>query len=314
MRILVTGGTGFIGGYVVQVALHRGHDVVVLSRSTPPPDWNRLTHLKAVRHDLSGDTLRLGALSVDAVIHLAASFRGTRSEQHRAAIGGTQALLEAMRPAGIKKLVGISSIAVLDYASIEPLSLINEQSSICRDEHAMGLYATLKVLQEVLFAEFAKEHGCQCITIRPGLVYDHKRLSSAHAGLLGRRMRLLADHDGEVPVAEALSVAHAIVNAAETDIPSGEIIHLVDDKLPSQREYLAALRQRKELPPGGVLVPWRVLHKLAGAARGLSSIVCASRKLPQVLLAHDFAARMKPFRFSNAKAKRLLSWAPKGFS
>jgi nucleoside-diphosphate-sugar epimerase len=174
----------------------------------------------------------------------------------------------------------------------------------------MGIYAAMKLEQEKLFKAFAREPGIHCVILRPGLVYDDKRLIDARAGIIKGPLRLMAVHQGEVPTAEVTGVARAILNAVELDPAGGEIIQLVDDNLPGQREYIAALRRRGILPAGGIPVPWRALAAMAWSLRTLSRLAGRGSGLPEVLLRQGFAARLKPFRYSNAKAKRLLRWVP----
>jgi nucleoside-diphosphate-sugar epimerase len=81
MKILVTGGTGFLGSHLVRALVHRGDRVVVLTR--PGSDWRRLASVarEIVRHELSGDLERAFAAHgpIEAVIHTATCY-GRRGE------------------------------------------------------------------------------------------------------------------------------------------------------------------------------------------------------------------------------------------
>jgi hypothetical protein len=105
-------------------------------------------------------------------------------------------------------------------------------------------------------------------------------------------------------------LANAILKAAEIDLPNSNVIHLVDDALPSQRDYLAGLRRRGLIPDGGVPLPWRVMSGLAGMVQLGPTALGLGGKLPEAVLPRAFAARLKPFRFSNARATQLLGWQP----
>lgn len=313
MKVLITGSSGFIGDYVVREAVARGHSVVALTRSgrTNAPD--QAPSVKWLRCDLgSAEVLKLEELGIDAVIHLAAGLSGSVEEQYRSTVVGTRKLLDAMRRAGVKRLVGISSIAVLDYARIPALSLIDENMETPAPDTRMGTYAAMKLEQEKLFAAFGGESGNCCAILRPGLVYDDERLIGAHAGVIKGPLRLIAAHGGQVPTVEVTGLARAILTACEQDAACGEVIHFVDDNLPGQAEYLAGLRRRGILSPGGIRVPWRLLAALASALRTIFRVAGQEGRLPEVFLRHGFAARLKPFRYSNDKAKRVLGWVPTG--
>ena len=310
MKILVTGASGFIGGHAVREALLRGHRVIALSRSSAPPDSFGLDS-QQLAHDLSTDReLDLGAMGIDVVVHLAASLSGSAVEQHRSTVRGTEKLLAAMKRAGIRALVGVSSIAVLDYVGAAPMSVIDESNPLCRNEQETSTYAAIKARQEKLFAAFAAEPGNRCVILRPGLVYDETHLIDAHAGILKGPLRLLVTHEGEVPVVSVAGVACAILGAVERDIASGQVIHLVDTDLPQQQAYLAGLRRRGLLAAGGIAVPWATMRDLTTTAYRIAAAAGLRGKLPEALLPQSFAGRMKPFRYSNAKAAQFLGWVP----
>ena len=310
MKILVTGASGFIGGYVVREAIARRHDVIALTRSRPASEPDLAPSIEWLQCDL-GDmkASKLERLGIDAVIHLAASLSGSAEEQYRSTVVATRHLLDAMKQAGISRLVGISSIAVLDYAHLPAMTVIDENVKIS-DGSETGTYTEMKLEQEKLFAAFASEHGARCAVLRPGLVYDSERLISARAGIIKGPLCLVAYHGGKAPTVEVMELAKAILNACERDVPDGEIIHLVDDNLPSQREYLEGLRRRGTLPAWGIPVPWRLLAAMAGSLRMLFRLAGQEARLPEAFRRQGFAARFKPFRYSNEKAKRLLGWIP----
>ncbi len=313
MKILVTGASGFIGGYVMREAMARGHRVAGLCRAGPADIPGGALSVEWLQCDLRDMELaKLTGVGIDVVIHLAAGLSGSADEQHRATVVATARLLDAMRQAGIKRLVGISSIAVLDYTRMPALSLIDESAATPAHSSGMGTYAAMKLEQEKLFAAFGGESGNCCVILRPGLVYDNDRLIGAHAGIIKGPFRLIAAHGGQVPTVEVTGLARAILTACEQDAACGEVIHFVDDNLPGQAEYLAGLRRRGILSSGGIRVPWRFLAALASALRTIFRVAGQEGRLPEVFLRHGFAARLKPFRYSNDKAKRVLGWAPTG--
>jgi len=311
MKILVTGATGFIGGYVIREALKRGHQVVAAVRAVPDKSWSGAAGLDVLKWDLNEcGVTPLAGMGIDAVIHLAAALSGSAEEQSLATVQGTENLIKGMREAMVHRLVGISSIAVLDYEAVPDLALIDESVGTCRDTTGMGLYAALKLKQEQLYSAFGSEPGNWCVILRPGLVYNEERLIPAHAGLIKGALHLLVDHAGEVPVVAVEGTARAILDAVETRIASGEIIHLVDNQLPTQSAYRSGLRKRGLLVKDGPVLSWKFLALLASLLRCLMQVAGLRRKLPEALMPHSFAARMKPFRYSNDKAVRLLGWTP----
>ena len=120
MRVAVTGGTGFIGGYVVAALCAAGHTPRCLVR--PTSDTSRIAHLpfeRAPGDVLDADAVRALVAGCDAVIHLAlsAGWDQMRTEAQlqrllRTSEQGTRNVLDAARAAGNLRVVFVSSVAV----------------------------------------------------------------------------------------------------------------------------------------------------------------------------------------------------------
>jgi nucleoside-diphosphate-sugar epimerase len=310
MKILVTGASGFIGQVVLYELLKREHRVIALVRSAPDR-WSNLKNLEVIQSDLlQAERLDLRDRGIDVAVHLAATVtKRPAGEQFEDTVTGTVNLLSAARRAGIRRIVGIGSIAVLDYRAVPPMTVIDEQVARS-DGMEMGDYAASKLQQETLFVAFGNESGNSCTILRPGLIYDKSRLGAAHAGIIKGRLSLLVSHRGEVPTIQVDGLARAIANATEIQLDGCNVMHLVDDHLPGQSEYIAGLRRRGLLPPITIVIPWRALQGLCAFTRTTLAAIGLCRKLPEFFLARNFSARLEPFRFSNTKATRLLHWTP----
>ena len=312
MKMLVSGAAGFIGAPLIDELLKRGHSVIALVRSSVPQRWSQLANLEIMRLDLrERAALSLKDKSIDVVVHLAAATRGPPDKQVEDTVMSTANLLSAVRDAGIRRLVGISSLAILDCRAAPPLSVIDERTPIA-DDRSVSSYAAAKIRQERLFVEFAHNVGNSCSILRPGLVYDQTRITPGHAGVIRAHVGILVSHRGEVPAVEVHSLAAAIANAAEEALVGCEVMHVVDDHLPNQSVYLAALRRRGLLPRTTLTVDWRLLQAVCGIAASVLGWGGFGDRAPDVLQPKSFAVRLKPFRFSNSKAKRLLQWVPAG--
>jgi nucleoside-diphosphate-sugar epimerase len=120
MRVAVTGGTGFIGGYVVDALCRAGHTPRCLVR--PTSDTSRIAHLpfeRAPGDVLDADAVRALVTGCDAVIHLALSagwdqMRTAAQLQRllRTSEQGTRNVLDAASAAGNLRVVFVSSVAV----------------------------------------------------------------------------------------------------------------------------------------------------------------------------------------------------------
>ena len=111
MNVLVTGGTGFVGGHLARRLAAEGTNVRVASRSVPRRLPAGATHVAADVTDPS--SLRDALTGVDAVVHLAAIIveRGLQTFE-RVNHQGTRNVIEAMRDAGVARLVHMSALGV----------------------------------------------------------------------------------------------------------------------------------------------------------------------------------------------------------
>src|SRR6185436_4051308 len=107
MKVLVTGGSGFVGRHVVPRLQSEGFDVVALSRH----GTGARRGVDVVRGDVGDLSSLIAALEgVDAVLHLVAIIT-ERGEQtfERVNVSGTNNVLEAMRARGVERLVHLSA-------------------------------------------------------------------------------------------------------------------------------------------------------------------------------------------------------------
>ncbi len=109
-RILaVTGGTGFVGGHLLRVARAAGWEIRALTRGWRPPEDGIAWIEGALDQPESLAALCDGA---DAVVHIAGLINAaTRAGFEAVNVGGTIAMIEAARTAGVRRFVHISSLA-----------------------------------------------------------------------------------------------------------------------------------------------------------------------------------------------------------
>ena len=128
MRFLITGGAGFLGSALANRLANAGHNVGVLDDLSAGDPARLDSKVSFTRGDVS-DVPRLWTLlqGVDCVYHLAARVLVPESilyprEYNAVNVGGTVAVMEAMRDAGVKRVVLTSSGAVYGEQQVQPVS------------------------------------------------------------------------------------------------------------------------------------------------------------------------------------------------
>jgi len=164
MRLLVTGGAGYVGSVVAAQLIQAGHDVTVLDNlSTGHADAVQ-SGARFVQGDVRGDTATVLAGGIDAVLHFAAKSLVPESVAEPGLywgqnLGGSLALLEAMRTAGVTSIVFSSTAAVYG----EPESIPVEETAPPRPTNP---YGASKVAVDTALAEYARMHRFAAVSLR----------------------------------------------------------------------------------------------------------------------------------------------------
>lgn len=106
--LAVTGGTGFIGQHLLSTALAAGYDVRALTRGWKPPE-DEIAWVDGAL-DRSDSLVKL-ASGADAIIHIAGLISGSKAAFETVNVGGTAAMIDAARKAGVRRFIHISSLA-----------------------------------------------------------------------------------------------------------------------------------------------------------------------------------------------------------
>ncbi len=166
MRVLVTGGAGYIGSVITEELLEAGHSVVVYDSLVK--GHMEAIHPEAVfvQAELAKDTLRrvLEEQQIEAIIHMAAFSLVPESVTHPETyfennVSGSLGVVEAMIQAGVKRLV-FSSTAAL-YGEQEQMPIVEEAQT-----QPTNPYGASKLIVEQMLPWLAQAHGLTCTSLR----------------------------------------------------------------------------------------------------------------------------------------------------
>jgi len=164
LRLLVTGGAGYIGSVVAAQLLGAGHEVVVLDDLSTGHRAGVPGGAEFTVGDIRKDAAKVLADGVDAVLHFAARSLVGESvaypDQYWSAnLGGSVALLEAMREAGVRRIVFSSTAAVYG----DPASVPIRETAPPLPSNPYGM---TKVAVDTVLTEYARMHGMAAVSLR----------------------------------------------------------------------------------------------------------------------------------------------------
>ena len=166
MKILVTGGAGYIGSHVVKMLGEKGHDITVYDNLSTGHDW-ALLYGRLIRGDLADRGLlekTVKQLGPDAVIHFAASIQVEESVRkpllyYRNNVANTLNLLESVADSGVKYFIYSSTAAVYGIPEKIP---VDEDAPLA----PINPYGASKVMIERVLADVARAADFTYVALR----------------------------------------------------------------------------------------------------------------------------------------------------
>jgi nucleoside-diphosphate-sugar epimerase len=319
--ILITGANGFVGPRVVQSLLNLGYrNLRCFVRST-----SNLTEIEQLTRRQSearievqrGNLLSLSdciAATKDAAIvfHLAAG-RGEKSfpDAFLNSVVTTRNLLEAtLVHKCLRRFVNISSFAVYDNMARRRSVLLDETCPLEQPAHRRGeAYCFAKVKQDDIVMDYGQRFSIPHVIVRPGYVYGPgKQAITGRVGIDTFGVFLHLGGSNTIPFTYVENCADAIALAGVTPGVDGEIFNVVDDELPSSRQFLR-LYKKNVKPFRSFYVPHIVSYALCRLWEWYSA--WSEEQLPPVFNRSRWYTNWRKTRYSNLKLKARLGWTPK---
>jgi nucleoside-diphosphate-sugar epimerase len=319
--ILVTGSNGFIGAKVTETLLEYGFRKL---RCFVRPSsqlgrleavLNRYSHARSIdiiRGDLlSKEDCRQATEGVAVILHLAAgfekSFAGAFMNSAIATRNLMDAFLEFGRP---KRFVNVSSFAVYSNAGLGRRAVLDET---CALEDApterYDAYGFGKLKQEQLVREYGEKKDLPYVIVRPGAVFGPgKKELSGRVGINTFGFFVHLGGSNRLPLTFVDNCAEAIVLAGLVPGVDGETFNIVDDNLPTSRQFFR-LYSRRVKSSFYIDVPYFATH--LGCLLWEKYSKWSKNQLPPVFNRRRCAAEWKGNRYSNQKIKDRLGWKPR---
>ena len=313
MKILLTGAGGFLGKAIAASLLTEGATDVRLHYRRKPAD-SAIASLVANHPEAKVETCGANLLSenevaeivqgVDCIIHAAAGMRGAVADMFANTVIGTRNLLEAARAAGVRRIVLISSFSVYRTEHLGANALLSEATEIEPEPTRRGAYAYAKTRQEQLFRSFTAQAGIESVILRPGVIYGPGGSAiSPRVGLSAMGLFFSLGNKVLLPLTYVENCADAVARATLHG-PAGAVYNVVDDDLPTCRDYEQAYKGKvqklRSLP-----IPYRVFE--TGSAWLERYHKRSKGQLPAVFTPYVVKSMYRPLTYSNA-ALKAIGW------
>lgn len=239
--VLLTGGTGLLGRPTALALQEAGWHVRVPVRRKLSAA-HRLPGVEYVPADLGVEVADALLADVDLVVHAAAETSGELADHTRNTVQATNNLLESMTRNGKRKLVNISSVAVLKPGS--PGKPMREDSPVDSDNLARGPYVWAKATAELAAVRLAEAGQLDLRTIRLGPLVDFDNYTPP--GRLGREVARLfvgmGSRRSSLSVCSVNTAARVIQRHAEEFDSAVKIVNLLEVPAPTRGELADRLK------------------------------------------------------------------------
>ena len=310
-RVLVIGGTGFLGRHLTRALAARGTDVRVASRGRRGPFADLPDRVETVSVSLRDRAALVGAMKgIECVVNLARSDDATWEAALENDVGVAVTIAEAALDAGVRRLIYTGTIASYDMS--DPAATITEATGFAADMTDRNIYARSKAECERRLIGMHRRHGLPLVIARPGIVIgaggplQHWGIGRWHGA---GAVRLWGNGRNKLPFVLIDDVTDGLLRIMEADGIEGESFNLVGPPLLSGHDYFEAIREHLGaalvVRPGNLTAMWMadaVKHTLKTHVLRRGAVARPSLR--------DWKSRAHLAGFENAHPRRRLGWSP----
>jgi 2-alkyl-3-oxoalkanoate reductase len=287
----------------VKRLLAAGHKVRAMVRRLPDKPQDGIEY--AIGNLGDPEAVDRAVRGAETVIHVGAAMKGGWPEHLGGTVVGTQNVIASCKRHGVKQLVHISSMSVIDWAGSAKRGLaVDESAALEPRPEERGAYTRAKLEAEQLVVAAGKA-GLPCVILRPGQIFGGgiALVNGAVARSAGSRWLVLGDGRLELPLIYLDDVIDAIEACVAKRLVGGEIIQLIDPEALNQTDVLdIAGRGKKVL---------RVPRPVVFALGRLSEVPLGAIGRPSPIGVYRLQSALARLHYNSERAQNLLGWHPR---
>jgi nucleoside-diphosphate-sugar epimerase len=307
--VLVTGGSGFVGGRLIERLVAKGYQVRALARSDEAIQIVQKMGAEPVRGSLNDiASLARAVCGCDAVIHVAAYFKlwGDPAEFERSNVEGTAHLLQAAAAASVRRFVQLGAAAVV-MGDMAPMLRANE--TLPRQERSWAPYSRSKARSEALVLAGNRDGVFETVVVRPPMIWgagmpvlDHM-IETVKAG----QFRWVGSGSQAMSTAHVDNVCHALELAVEKG-RGGEAYFVSDGTDTTLKGLISGLLKTRGIEPPRASAPLPVAWIMASVMEWVWRTF--SRRGEPPITRQMLRLIGAPFTLDIGKAQRELGYQP----
>jgi len=250
MRILITGATGFVGGYLVEACQRKGWIVTALARPSSDTAALEAAGIPIIRCEpTDAAALRKAITEIDVIVNCAAKIGdwGPHEDYIKANVDNLRVLLDACKGQALTRFVHLSSLGV--YAAKHHHG--TDETTPAATSHRDG-YSRSKALAEKLVLQYERDFGLPAVVLRPGFIYgprDRTVMPRIIDTLRRRAMRYPGAKGARaLNTIFVRNLIDAIFLAIVNDRAVGQIYNLTDGEFVSKRRFIETIADALSLP------------------------------------------------------------------
>ena len=306
---LVTGGSGFVGGRLIERLVAHGWQVRALARSEEARRIVGRLGAQAVKGSLDDiPSLTAAAAGCDAVIHVAALFKlwGDAEEFERSNVQGTANLLKAAAAASVRRFVQVGAAAVV-MGDMAPMLRVDE--SLPLQERAWAPYSASKARSEALVIGANRPGVFETVVVRPPMIWGTGMPTLGHMidTVRAGQFRWVGDGSQAMSTAHVDNVCHA-VELALAKGRGGEAYFVSDGPDTTLKSFLSSLMQTRAVEPPRASASLRVAWVMATVMEWVWRRVSRPGEPP--ITRQMLRLIGQPFTVDISKARRELGYRP----